>query len=223
MPAPRSKWLKSLMAVCISAILTIGPVAFIQGDFSKAFSQWQEIGFYLISIIGGGISVLLGFDLAPGEKELTQQRKIVWGAVVFMFLYVAASALCERLNVGMLEANFWRNAGITFVSVGSAIRLWAIAVLGTFHSVYVAKQPGHFVITKGPYHLIRHPSYLGLLIDLFGIPMVFGAWLPLLAMPGVFVLINWRIIDEEAFLIQEFGDEYQSYTKHTWRLIPKVY
>jgi protein-S-isoprenylcysteine O-methyltransferase Ste14 len=62
---------------------------------------------------------------------------------------------------------------------GLALRLWAVLSLGRFFKVTVSIQEGHRVIRSGPYRLVRHPSYSGLLIALLGLGLALETWLGL--------------------------------------------
>jgi hypothetical protein len=57
---------------------------------------------------------------------------------------------------------------LTVYSAGGALRIWPVFVLGNRFSGLVAIQPGHTLVTSGIYRVIRHPSYLGLLINSLG-------------------------------------------------------
>jgi protein-S-isoprenylcysteine O-methyltransferase Ste14 len=87
----------------------------------------------------------------------------------------------------------------------------------------VAIQPGHTLVTTGIYGVIRHPSYLGLLINALGWALVFrsgvGVLLTALLIPPLVV----RMRAEEALLRTEFGGEYAAYCSRTSRLIPGLY
>ncbi len=58
---------------------------------------------------------------------------------------------------------------IILMIIGIFIRQWSINELGVFFSVDVGTQKGQKVVQKGPYKLVRHPSYTGLLLTLIGI------------------------------------------------------
>ena len=53
--------------------------------------------------------------------------------------------------------------GIVLMILGIILRQWSMAVLGRFFSGTVGTQEGQFVVEKGPYKYIRHPSYTGAL------------------------------------------------------------
>src|SRR5262249_9525917 len=73
---------------------------------------------------------------------------------------------------------FW--LGILLICVGTALRLYAIIVLGAFFTTTVTVAPEQTVIETGPYRLIRHPSYTGFLIILLGLGLTLTNWLSLL-------------------------------------------
>jgi protein-S-isoprenylcysteine O-methyltransferase Ste14 len=98
-----------------------------------------------------------------------------------------------------------------------------VFVLGNRFSGLVAIQPGHTLVTSGIYGVIRHPSYLGLLINSLGWSLAFrsavGVFLTVSLIPSLLA----RIDAEENLLYSQFGDEYDTYRSHTRRLIPGIY
>jgi len=117
---------------------------------------------------------------------------------------------------------FW--LGILLIYAGIALRLYAIHTLGVFFTTAVAVAPEQTVIETGPYRLIRHPSYTGLLITLFGFGLcLFANWLSLLALMACALIGFWyRIQVEERVLQEQLGQPYQEYMRRTKRLIPFV-
>lgn len=108
-------------------------------------------------------------------------------------------------------------AGIVLQAAG----FWALRGLYTSR---LGMQPGHRLVTNGPYRLVRHPGYVSNLICLAGIGLslssLVGLGLTLLVVP----LIVRRIVHEEAMLAAEFGQEYEHYQQQTrWRLIPQIF
>ena len=97
-------------------------------------------------------------------------------------------------------------------------------VLGHRFSGLVAIQPGHRLVTTGLYGAIRHPSYLGLLVNSLGWALAFrsGVGVLLAALLIPLPLLAW-IRAEERLLRSHFGDEYDVYYRRTSRLIPGLY
>jgi len=105
--------------------------------------------------------------------------------------------------------------------LGILVRQWAIAILGRFFSLTVNVVEGHQVVDKGPYGLIRHPSYTGVLITFIGLGLAVQSLAAVLVLIGVFSLsFGYRMRVEEQTLSLELGKNYVDYMKKTKRLIP---
>jgi protein-S-isoprenylcysteine O-methyltransferase Ste14 len=117
-----------------------------------------------------------------------------------------------------------RVPGVIVMWLGLAIRVWAIAALGSAFRTTVEVDPGQAVVSHGPYMWIRHPSYTGLLLIVGGFGLALGNWLALAAcllVPSP--AIGRRIRVEEAELDRVLGDPYRAYQRKTKRLIPGVW
>jgi len=111
--------------------------------------------------------------------------------------------------------------GLTVFALGLMLRLWAVHELGRFFKYTVVVQADHRVVDTGPYRLIRHPSYTGLLMAEAGLGIALGTWLSIpacLAPPLIAFVI--RLLSEERVLAVEPGEPYRSYMSRTRRLIP---
>ena len=71
--------------------------------------------------------------------------------------------------------------------------------------------------------MIRHPSYLGLLVNSFGWALAFRSGVGVLLTVILIPLLLARIRSEEALLLSQFGNEYGEYRRRTSRLIPGVF
>jgi len=71
--------------------------------------------------------------------------------------------------------------------------------------------------------VIRHPSYLGLLLNSLGWALAFRSGLGVLLTVILIPVLLARMRSEEALLRSQFGDEYDAYRRHTPRWIPGVY
>ena len=111
--------------------------------------------------------------------------------------------------------------GIVLMLTGVLVRQWAIAVLGRFFSLTVRVAEDHLVVMKGPYRLVRHPSYTGVLITFIGLALAVQSWGALLVLLTVFgVSYGYRMRVEERVLQSELGPDYAEYMKRTKQLIP---
>jgi protein-S-isoprenylcysteine O-methyltransferase Ste14 len=96
-------------------------------------------------------------------------------------------------------------------------------VLGHRFSGLVAIQPGHALVTRGIYGVIRHPSYLGLMVNSLGWALAFRSGIGVLLTALTLVPLVARIRAEEVLLASQFGAAYDAYRGRTARLIPGVY
>jgi protein-S-isoprenylcysteine O-methyltransferase Ste14 len=115
-------------------------------------------------------------------------------------------------------------AGLAVFALGLLLRAWAVRELGRFFKFTVVVQADHRVVDTGPYRLIRHPSYTGLLMTELGLGIALGTWLsiPACLVPPL-VAFAIRIRHEERVLASELGDPYRAYMARTRRLIPGVW
>jgi protein-S-isoprenylcysteine O-methyltransferase len=125
-------------------------------------------------------------------------------------------------NAGIRQPLFW--AGLLLMAAGFALRFWAIRVLARFFTIDVNIQPGHELIRRGPYRLLRHPSYTGSLMTFLGFGLALGnVWSLLVVMAPVTVAFLWRMRIEEHVLAEAFPAQYPEYARQTKRLIPFVW
>ena len=107
---------------------------------------------------------------------------------------------------------------------GLAIRWSAIFTLGRLFSTNVAIQPEHRLIRTGLFRLVRHPSYSGLFLLVFGLGLSFGNWLnfAIIVIP-FFAALLYRMRVEESSLVEALGQDYIEYCKSTKRLLPGIF
>ena len=111
--------------------------------------------------------------------------------------------------------------GLVFTSVGYALFLWSVVTRGRY-AVSWNMPEDQKLVTTGPYHYVRHPSYLGYFLMFIGLPFLVPnvfALIPLVAIPGYYQVT----FQEERLLTDHFGDEYLEYQRKTGRLFPKLW
>jgi protein-S-isoprenylcysteine O-methyltransferase Ste14 len=115
-------------------------------------------------------------------------------------------------------------AGLVLIVAGIGLRAWSIATLGRFFQYQIKVQPGHRVVTGGPYRYVRHPSYTGIALVLTGIALACDDVLSLVAVAilgGVGLAV--RIRAEERQLTQALGTDYERFAAERKRLVPGVW
>jgi protein-S-isoprenylcysteine O-methyltransferase Ste14 len=170
-------------------------------------------------------SELFGAVLVPrlhrrGETRVERDRGS--GPLIIFTVFVSIILALSFGYAGIGELPDWAfYLGIFLMFLGILVRQWAIAVLGRFFSLTVRVAQDHRVVEKGPYRLVRHPSYTGVLITFIGLGLAVQSWGALLVLLGVFSLsFGYRMRVEEKSLLSELGENYANYMKRTKRIIP---
>lgn len=161
-----------------------------------------------------------------GSKTAATDRSslsLLWSVIlVSVAAGVAAAFLLPQAYSHLLSRLY--PLGVAIFAAGLALRWWSIVHLGRFFTVDVAIAHDHRVIDTGPYHWVRHPAYLGVLLAFLGLGLCLGNWVSLAAMTlpilGAFLR---RIAVEEAALTAALGDDYRAYARRTSRLLPFLY
>src|SRR5882762_7699869 len=113
-------------------------------------------------------------------------------------------------------------AGVVLTAAGVALAMWSRFVLGENWSAAVTIRKDHELIRMGPYRIMRHPIYTGMLLGLLGTGVVVGEVRGLLAFVILGLSFYVKACKEEAFLAREFGAGFEAHVKHTGMFLPRV-
>ncbi|GGA49199.1 methyltransferase family protein [Dyella nitratireducens] len=114
----------------------------------------------------------------------------------------------------------WLGLGVTVLGLGFAC--WARVILGRNWSGIVQLKQDHELIVRGPYSLVRHPIYTGLLLAFFGTALAIGEWHALIGVVLLAVAFWRKLRLEECWLCELFGEQYRNYMRHVKALVPWV-
>ena len=113
-------------------------------------------------------------------------------------------------------------AGTILCAIGIAFSIWARVILGRNWSGNPTIKEGHELIQTGPYRMVRHPIYTGILMALLGTCLAGGRIRDLFLFLGVAILLAFKLRIEEALMLRQFPDDYVAYRKRTKALIPFI-
>ena len=110
--------------------------------------------------------------------------------------------------------------GLALVLAGLLFAVWARVHLGSNWSGTVTLKEGHELVRSGPYAIVRHPIYTGLLAALLGSAVMKGEVRSLfaLALIAAALLVKMRL--EERWMVERFGEEYERYRREVKALVP---
>ena len=215
--------LKILLLGLTSTALFILLAIIGEGGADNFFSVPQLTSLVIVSAVLVIAAAFTSGSLSPGIREDRSNR---WVFVVFGIVGLLAGwlpAFDDRHNILTFGGSNLRWVGVTLFAVGGLIRLIPVFQLGRRFSGLVAIQQGHQLETHGAYRYIRHPSYLGMILTMFGWALAFRSGFGLVLAGLMLVPIIGRIRAEEALLLDQFGEQYARYRAVTWRLFPFVY
>jgi protein-S-isoprenylcysteine O-methyltransferase Ste14 len=193
------------------------------GGFAAFFAHPALMALAIVLFAVSGAAVFAGGNLSPGEREDRGNRWVLAAFAVIGLLGAYLPAYTDRHEFWIIDGDAVRWLGVVLFAAGGALRLWPVVVLGPRFSGLVAIQPGHTLVTGGIYGIIRHPSYLGLLVNSLGWALAFrsgvGVLLTVVTVPPLLA----RIRSEEGLLRAQFGAAYDAYRTRTSRIIPGLY
>jgi protein-S-isoprenylcysteine O-methyltransferase Ste14 len=141
-------------------------------------------------------------------------------AVALLWLPAVRPRLLDERFLPLGAWCFWTGAAVT--AGGMLFSVWARRYLGKNWSQAVTLKQGHELIQGGPYALVRHPIYTGLLLAFFGCAVARGEWRGLLAVSLVFGALWHKLKLEEKWMRAQFGQSYQVYAGRVRALVPYI-
>ena len=117
-----------------------------------------------------------------------------------------------------------QTVGIVLCAAGVVLAIWARKILGKNWSGNPEIKADHELIRSGPYGVVRHPIYTGLLLGIFGsIITLWPTWRGILWLVLSLAFIAVRVRQEEALMTHQFPDGYAAYRKSVrWALLPYI-
>ena len=189
---------------------------------SETFVVFSFYGYFVLFLLVE--FVITRFRLGAGERGNRDRLSIAFFVLVpFVGMFLWMFAINARLVAANPSWPLW-GLGVAAGLSGFAIRVTAKKALGRFFTVRVQLQEGHELIDTGLYGIVRHPLYLGFVLEWVAPPLLLGSpagflftTLPILA--GVIQ----RIPQEEGLLLEGLGDRYRAYMARTKRLVPGLW
>jgi len=158
-----------------------------------------------------------------GTKQDRSKLRAVWLVIVVSLM--AGIFVAKQWPAAALPYHrAFVFAGVVLFVAGLFLRWWAIITLGRFFTLDVTIEKDHELVERGPFRMVRHPSYTGVLLAFVGLALSLGNWAALLVvlLPIGVAFIHRMNVEEEA-LSRALGSRYADYMRRTKRLVPFVY
>ena len=159
------------------------------------------------------------FSMKRGRVPWSRELRIRAVIVVVVIILVRVGAFRgHSLNTDPLRAGI----GLVLFALGLWFAIWARLHIGRNWGAPMTQKDEPELVTSGPYHLVRHPIYSGILVAGAGTAVALNwLWLTAVALAGVYFFYSATV--EERYLTQQFPDDYPAYRRSTKMLVPFMF
>ena len=156
----------------------------------------------------------------------TKRGRIVWSRELRIRIVIVVLAVL-LWRVGAFRdygdsTDPWRDGvGLALFALGLGFAVWARVHIGRNWGTPMTQKVDPELVTRGPYRLVRHPIYSGILLAGIGTALALSwLWLIGFALTGIYFVYAARV--EERFLAEQFPDDYPRYKRSSKMLVPFV-
>jgi protein-S-isoprenylcysteine O-methyltransferase Ste14 len=228
MEPQRLKALKKQLIIRFGLAALIVPVVLyaVSGTlhYWQGWLYWAVLIMPMLAAVGYFLRAdpeLLERRMRYKEQEPEQRFIVFLGSAVFITGFLA-------IGYDLRQHGFDQVPSALVLAADTGVLLSYSLVLWVFkENSYAARtievEEGQKVITTGPYSIIRHPMYLGVLVMYLLTPIALGSWRAVAVFLLLIPLIVWRILDEERLLLKELPGYNDYCSKEPYRLLPYIW
>ena len=208
----------------------MGLVLFLAaGDLSWSWA-WLYLSLYTLGVVINALFLLpkspelVAERGEPKEGVKEWDRKLTLPGAIFWLLTFLVAGLDYRFGWTGMVSFYLHILGLLIYLIGNVFTMWALNENVYFSTaVRIQEERGQTVVSSGPYALVRHPGYIGMILHVSSLPLLFGslwAFIPALMM-DVLTVIRTSLEDRT---LQEELAGYRDYAeKVRYRLLPGVW
>lgn len=159
------------------------------------------------------------FSMKRGRIPWSRELRI---RVVIVVAAIIAARLGAFRGHGVSTDSWRAGLGLVLFALGLLLAIWARVHIGRNWGTPMTQKNDPELVTSGPYHLVRHPIYSGILVAGVGTGVALSWWwLLVVALAAIYFLYAATV--EERFLSEQFTDKYLIYKRSTKMLVPFVF
>lgn len=224
-----SKLLIQALVTFLIGAIALGVLLFLPAGTLNYWQAWVFIVVFMISVTA------IGLYLSLKDPALLERRKQIGPAAEQSPAQKIIISIGMLSNLGLLIfCGLDRRFGWSHVPSYISLLGDVLVALGLFIDILVFREnsygasnikveEGQTVTSTGPYALVRHPMYTGVLIMVLGAPLALGSWWGLVIVALVFPGLMWRILDEEKLLEKDLTGYKEYEQKVRYRLVPYLW
>ena len=222
-----AKLVISALKSTVGGFVILGLLLFLPAG---ALNYWQAWVVIAIFVLG---SIAIGIYLSVHDPELLERRKqagpraeprtvqkiIIWILIVALVGMLILSALDHRFGWSEVPAPVSLVAQL-LTAIGLYITFLVLQE-NSFSASTIRVFKDQKVISTGPYGVVRHPMYSGMVLLVLATPAALGSWWGVLPALLVIPVLVWRIVDEEKLLNAELPGYADYASRVRYRLVPR--
>lgn len=219
------------MADILFYVVLVGVLLFVSSGRLDWPLAWAYLGVMLFGLLlNAGVLLRINPAVIAARAEPTRDDDrihtligLVYG-LFSMFGAIIVAGLDARLGWTPPYSPWWVGTGLALMLAGNLLLLWSLAVNKHFEKgVRIQTDRAQTVITGGPYQIIRHPGYTGIILSLLATPLALGSLWALIPEVVAIAAIVLRTVREDQMLHRELSG-YAAYAQHTrYRLLPGIW
>jgi protein-S-isoprenylcysteine O-methyltransferase Ste14 len=177
------------------------------------------------------IAFLLYWQIKAIHTKTTQRLEPAASRLLRVFTFLIAITLLSTTRIPLRWLYlplwpsgfwpFWLGAALTVAGILFAV--WAREHLGSNWSRSVTIKQGHELITTGPYAVVRHPIYTGILAGFLGMAIAISQVRGFIVFVLIFLAFWVKLRMEEQWMRSQFGETYVTYARQTAALVPYLF
>ena len=174
------------------------------------------------------IAFFVYWQIKAANTKTTQRLEPAASRILRVFIFLIAIGLLwsTRIPLRWLYLQLWPNGlwsfwlGAVVTLAGLLFAVWAREHLGSNWSRSVTIKQGHELITTGPYAVVRHPIYTGILTGFLGMAIAISQVRGFIVFVLICLVLWLKLRLEEQWMRSQFGEVYATYAHRTAALLP---
>jgi protein-S-isoprenylcysteine O-methyltransferase Ste14 len=163
--------------------------------------------------------LVAAFSMKRGRVPWSRELRVRVAIAFIVILLIRVGAFRSH----GLNTDPWRaGTGLVLFTIGLGFAIWARIHIGRNWGTPMTQKNEPELVTSGPYHLVRHPIYSGILVAGVGTAIALNwKWLIAVALAGIYFLYSATV--EERYMTEQFPDNYPVYKHSTKMLVPFIF
>jgi protein-S-isoprenylcysteine O-methyltransferase Ste14 len=220
--------IQSIVTFVIGVIL-LGLLIFLPAGTLNYWQAWLFIVVFMIAVSAIGLYLSLKDPallerrkrIGPAAEQSPAQKIIISVGILADLGLLVFCGLDHRFGWSQAPA-YISLVGSALVAIGLFIDL-RVFKENSFGASNIQVEETQKVISTGPYAIVRHPMYTGVIIMVLGVPLALGSWWGLAIIALVLPALAWRILDEEKLLEKDLTGYKEFEQKVRYRLVPYLW